>query len=339
MLLNDPQSIDQDDLAEAIERDRRVPRIQFSKPEACRPEILAQVNRCCQRFDTRVQVRFWGHYKREFDFGVLGQIPQVRALIIDVDQASGIEGLESLSNLEELGFGVSEGNNSGLLKLKNLRNLRRLTLLPMPRQNVDLAPLAGFARLEELTLCGQARNIDVLPQLGTVRKLGLSGMRNTVRLDTVRSMTGLETLWVVQGGRSNTNEFANERVTSLRVDRIRGMEEIDLSGFSRLELLAIEDQSKIAVLDLRPLINTLRRLQIFNMKNLDQLVGIEEQTRLESLWQGQTKVDPDQLIGRLPKSIRAVGMMGYAKKQGEQLKERITSLGWEEAKYQGMLGM
>src|SRR5579863_4649656 len=262
-MLSDPQTIDEQAMDDAIHRQGRVPRIQFSGPSAATPEILAQVNHCCRRFGSKVIIRFFGYYKTGLDLRVLEQLPDLRSLIVDVRLAVNLESLRKLAHLEELAIGISEGGDPNLLDSENLFALRRLTLLPTRKSNIDLAPLASFASLEDLTLCGHARNLSVVTKLVTVKKLGLSGIRSVVRLDPVEEMTGLRTLWVVLGGRATTGDFANPHVEQLRIDRIRGLEEIDLSRFPRVMQLCIEDQSKIGVLDVGPLAQQLDRLQIF----------------------------------------------------------------------------
>jgi len=339
MLLFDPRTIDRDRIAAAIEHDGRIPRIQFSNPAACEAATLAQVNDCCIRFGAKVCVRFWSRTPRIFDFKILEQIPAVRALIIDAGESVNVQSLAGLEHLEDLAIGFFDSNGANPLEFDNLTGLRRLTLLPPRKSGFDLAPLARFRAIEDLTLCGHGRNIETLAALDSVQKLGLSSMQRKIPLGVVRSMTGLNNLWVVLGGRCSTDEFANERVYRLRIDQIQGLQEINLNGFPRLELLCIENQASIEALDLGPVGEHLRHLQIFNMKHLTRLAGMDRIKRLETFWLGQCPVDPDHLLERLPRSLRQVALSGYGKTHGEKLKERIRSLGMEEAHYLGMLGM
>jgi hypothetical protein len=339
MLLFDPRTIDQDRIAAAIEQDGQIPRIQFSNPATCTKEILAQVNACCIRFGAKVCVRFWSHKTGIFDFQILEQIPSVRALILDVGESINVRCLAQLESIEDLAIGFLDGDGTNPLEFENLLALRRLTLLPARNSGFNLAPLAGFRALQDLTLCGHGRNVEVLATLDSVRKLGLSSMKRTISLEAVRAMTGLSDLWIVLGGRSSTNQFAHPRVRRLRIDQIQGLHEIDLSGFPSLEQLCIENQSRIDVLDLNPVRKHLRYVQIFNMKTLARLAGIDQMTQLETLWLGQCPIDPDDLLDRLPRCLRQVSLSGYGKIRGEKLKQRIRSMNLEEAHYLGMLGM
>lgn len=269
---------------------------------------------------------------------MLEQIPELRSLIVDVHAATNLEALRGLTRLEDLGIGVFEQNNTNVLEFENLFSLRRLTLLPTRKSNVNLAPLEFYRHLEDLTLCGHGRNINVLAKMSTVRKLGLSGIRGRVRLDSVRAMEGLESLWMVLGGRSSTEEFANPGIERLRIDRVRAMGRIDLSGFPRVVQLCLEDQIGIGALDLLPLKDSLRRLQIFNLSTLEELQGFEKLARVEAIWLGQTKIDPERMIERLPVSVRKATFAGYGRKADARLKEMIQSRGLEDAKYDGSLG-
>jgi hypothetical protein len=58
-----------------------VPRIQFSRAAACTPQVLEQLDQCCQRSGARILVRFFGFCHEEFDVEILRRVPSVRALL------------------------------------------------------------------------------------------------------------------------------------------------------------------------------------------------------------------------------------------------------------------
>lgn len=68
--------------------------------------------------------------------------------------AANIEELNELRHLEELTFGVFEADVSRLLETPSLAGLRKLILVDNRKNDIDLAPLAAFCRLEDLTLGG-----------------------------------------------------------------------------------------------------------------------------------------------------------------------------------------
>lgn len=334
MLLTNPKSIDEAQLAGEIEAGR-LPRVQFSSPEACDPSILAHLNACCERFGPKLFVRFFGYYKAEFDAEVLRYLPAVRALIIHLHSAKNVEFIGQLQHLEELGLGIFEGNYPNILEEPGVQRVQRLILIDNRRNNVDLAPLSRFSNLHELILCGHARHIEVLGSLGGLRRLSLNQIKNSVRFPWICSMAALRDLTILLGGRADIDEVSHSQLNRLRVDRVRGIEHIDLNGFPALCRLHMEDQLRISDIDLTPVHASLRSMTIWNCKNLGQLRGLEQMTKLEFLWIGKTKVDVDAVIRSLPNCLREVTLAGYGKKRNATIKARLQQQGFAPAAYAG----
>jgi hypothetical protein len=333
MRFNNQQNIDEEQLAAIIASNKSIPVIQFSEQSAYDGRVLGILNNLCQRFGAKIQVRFYGHYGGEFDCHWLRQIPEVRSLAIDcLMHAANIDDLNQLHNLEELTFGVYEADLPRLLEMSSLAGLRKLVLVDNRRNNIDLAPLATFSCMENLTLCGHTHHIEALANVGSIRRLALNQIRKNVRLDFIRSMSGLEALSIMLGGRLNLDEVSNERIADLHVIRVRGLEKINLEGFPSLVGLHVEDQLQIKTLGLEPA-TKLRRLTIFNCKQLHVLAGIQVLGQLEHLWLGRTSIDPGKFLALLPKALRAVSLSGYGSKRDQVLKERLRSLGYAEADY------
>jgi len=332
MLLTNPTSIDEARLAAEIEAGR-LPRVQFSSPEACDPSILAHLNACCERFGPKLFVRFFGYYKAEFDTEILRYLPAVRALIIHLHSARNIEFVGQLQHLEELGLGIFEGNYPNILEEPGIQRVERLVLIDNRRNNVDLAPLSRFSNLSELVLCGHARHIEVLGSLGDIRRLSLNQIKNSVRFPWIRSMAALRDLTILLGGRADIDEVSHGELERLRVDRVRGIEGVNLNGFPALCRFHMEDQLRVTEIDLTPVESTLRSMTIWNCKNLEQVRGLERMTKLELLWIGKTKADADAVIRSLPKCLREVTLAGYSKKRDAAIKSRLQEQGFAPASY------
>ena len=190
----DPDSIDVEKVEAVAEGSGSAPRIQFKRSASCTPKVLAELEQCCQRLGARIVVRFFGFYPEEFDAEILRGLPSVRALYIDVQQARNIELLGRLEHLEDLGIGVRHGDYPHILQSPGIQSVERLILIDNRRNNVDLAPLASFSRLADLTLCAHARHIEVLGRLTGVRRLALNQMSKSVRFPWIESMAGLRDL-------------------------------------------------------------------------------------------------------------------------------------------------
>lgn len=334
MLLTNPQSIDEAQLAAEVEAGR-LPRVQFSNPEACDPAVLAQLNACCERFGAKLFVRFFGFYKAEFDAETLRYLPNVRALIIDLANARNIEYLGRLEHLEELGLGVFEGDYPRILEEPGIQRVERLILIDTRRNNVDLAPLDRFPNLTELILNGNSRHIEVLGRLGRLRRLALNQIKKSIRFPWIGSMKGLRDLTILLGGRSDMDEVSHDRLERLRVDRVRGLGSVTFTAFPALSRFHMEDQLQVTGFDLTPVRSSLRWMTVWNCKNFEHLRGIEQMTDLEFLWVGKTKVDAEALIPLLPNCLREVTLAGYGKKRDAAIKARLQERGFAPAGYVG----
>lgn len=334
MILTNPQNIDEVQLGAEIALGR-LPRIQFSNPNAYNPSILAQVNACCKRFGEKLFVRFFTHYKVDFDAEVLKYLPAVQSLVIDVTSAKNLEFIGQLGWLEELVLGVTEGNYQKILEQPGIQRVQRLILINTRRNNVDLAPLVQFPNLTELIINGHTRNIDVLGRLDTIRRLSLNRIKKSVQFPWVREMAGLRDLTILLGGRTDIDEISHDKLERLRVDRLRGLERVNFAAFPALSKFHMEDQLQIEGLDLSPVHSTLRSMTIWNCKNFEYLRGIEKMTRLEFLWVGKTTMDPEPAIAALPSCLREATFAGYGKKRDAALKSRVQERGIAPAGYVG----
>jgi hypothetical protein len=334
MLLTNPQTLDEAQLAAEIDAGKS-PRIQFSNPSAYSSSILAHLNACCERFGAKLIVRFFGFYKVEFDVEILRYLPAVRFLIIDLSIAKNIEYIGQLEHLEELGLGVFEGDYPKILEQPGIQRIKKLILIDTRRNNLDLAPLERFSNLTELVLCAHSRHIEVLANLTGIRVLRLNQIKKSVRFPWIHSMTGLRDLTILLGGRPDIDEVAHDQLERLRVDRVRGVERVNLSAFPSLNKLHIEDQLQVKTLDLIPVRSTLRSMTVWNSKNFEHLRGIEQMTNLDFLWIGKTKLNPEAVIPQLPRCLREVTFAGYGKKRDAAIKALLQEQGFAPAGYVG----
>ena len=334
MRLQNPKSIDEGHLCGLIEENRVVPVIQFSERSTYHDELLADVNRACRRFGSRLHVRFYGHYGGAFDCRTLRLLPYVRSLGLDcLMQALHIEELASLDHLDNLTFGVFEAQVPDLLQTSNLKRLRKLILAPTRKNNIDLAPLGEFQELQELGLCGHARHIEVLAGMHSLRRLALNGIQRKVPVLFLSKMRGLRALTLLLGGRTDLAGVTNEYVELLQILRVNGLTGLDLHGFRRIKELQVEDQLQFLRLDVGPVRDSLERLRVLNCKQLHSIDGLELLDKLNHLWISRTKIDAEALMNRLPANLREFGLFGLGSKRDAALKARIQSLGYAEARY------
>lgn len=304
--INDPLSIDPAEVAAAAaSRERLV--IQFSEPGTYPERLLHAVNEACRLAGSRLQVRFYGHYRSRFDAAVLRHLPDVQNLAADcLMRIENEDEIGRLPKLEHLSLGVFELDRPDVLNSLDLGRLTRLTLIETRKRNIDLAPLAGCRSLAELYINGHAKGIGAIAGLPALRKLTLSAFAKRYDLQFVAAMPSLIDLTLVLGGRQNLDDLASATLETLQVLRVRGVETMgDLARFPALTALRIEDQLQITDLDLNGA--NLERLWLFNCKNLATLHGLDRQQRLREFSASRVALDMDALRDRdWPASTRSV---------------------------------
>jgi hypothetical protein len=331
----DPKSIDEPFIARAFADGASTVVLQFSEESAYNPSVLAEVNEACKRFGSRVNVRFWGHwhYGRHFDCSHLRHIPEVRSLNLDcLEGVSNTAELAHLPNLEEFAFSVFESDLPELLRTESLVELRKLTLGPSRKNNIDLSPLVSYKRLEDISLCAQTSGIESLALLDVVRRLFLISMGKRQPLDFIRTMEGLRSLTIMLGGREDLKDLAHPDIVYLKIERVRGISEVDLKLFPNVKKLRIEDQIRITNLDLSDGPGLLW-LSIANCKSLRNLLKIDCAARLESLHLARTAVEPESLLHDLPKCLKRLSLYGYGNRRDDELQSRIGSMGYSPVEY------
>jgi len=329
----DPKSIDEYLLAQSLTDGASLVVLQFSQESAYNTSILEEVNGACRTFGRKVNVRFYAHYGSRFDCAHLQHLPEVRSLNLDcLDAISNTDELAYLQHLEEFAFGVEDSDLPELLRTPSLMNLRKLIVGSSRKSNIDLSPLAGYKCLGDLSLRAQAHGIESIAHLDTVKRLFFSGMGKREPLHFVRAMKGLVSLTMMLGGRQDFKDLAHSGVVYLEVIRVRGLSEIDLELFPSVEKLRIEVQLQISTLNVTSGPH-LRWLSIANCKTLRHLQGIGSAKRLESLLLSRTAIEPESLLGDLPKCLKRLSLSGYGNRRDDELRSKIESMGYVPAKY------
>lgn len=328
-----PKSIDERRIAQFFSNGVSTVVLQFPDDSDYEARLLEEVNSACKLFGSKLNVRFYGHHSSKFDCGWLRYLPDVRSLNLDcLTSVSNAPEIDRLQNLEEFTFGVFETDLPDLLRFSSLRGVRRLILAESRKNNIDLAPLAQYERLQVLFLNSQTRNIEALGRLNGIKKLLLGSMPKKQQLKFVGAMSGLLSLTLILGGRESLHALAHPGIRHLEVLRVRGVTDIDLSLFPQLEKLSIEDQLHLKYLGLESA-TLMRWLSIWNCKSFRELRGLSGARHLEYLFVGKTSIDPDVVLSTAPESLKHLAITGYGKHKAEELKARIESLGYSLAIY------
>ena len=325
--IQNPKEMDEEQLAALFDTGADTVVLQFVEAAAYNKNLLQRINQACERFGARLNVRFYGHYGSEFDCQNLSYLPSVRSLNLDcLMKAVNLEALYELTELEEFVFGVFEADVPRLLEDKAFFRVRRLCLSETRKKNIDLAPLSTYRYLENLFLNSHSRHIESLAGMQSLQKLSLGGIGRSQKLDFIGSIIGLKTLTYILGGRDNVNELAHDGPVDLELLRVRGLSDVNLKHFPRLERLKIEDQLQLRELDINP-VPQLQRLWIFNCKKLERLHGITEARSLGSILIGQTALELETIFSNIPPSVRGLSLHGPSRVANDKLQDRIKALG------------
>lgn len=308
--------------------------IQFSKP-GFTPKLLRELDGLCQRFGTALEVRFYGFYHGQaFDAACLAHLPHVQWLSVDcLTAATSLDALSRLAHLRRLSVGILDLDRPDLLAHLPLEQLTELRLCETRKNLLDLAPLARCRHLERLHLADHTRNFDVLAQLSTVQQLSLRSIpKRQASLAALNSMPSLRDLTVILGGRDHLDELHLPHLTDLAVIWVRGLTALgDLSRFPALRKLRVEDQLRLAALDLAPASPALEHLCVINCKGLRTLGPLQHLSRLHTLRIFKTALDADAFLrAGLPATLKTFHFYTGKKSLDEPLKARLAALGYNQ---------
>lgn len=304
--IQDPKILSPVEIAKECENRGRLI-VQFSRPEAYTPAILAALNEACGLVKDRLQVRFYGHYGGHFDAMVLRHLPDTRNLAVDCLTAiQNEEEIGRLPNLRALDFGVFELDRPDFLRTIELRHLAQLSLGENRKRNFDLSPLADCMSLDSLFIQGHSKGIDGLECVPRLRTLTLSGYAKKHELNFVKGISTLRELKLILGGRADVDDLSSKSLETLQIIRVQGLATMgDLSRLPALSALRIEDQIQLKRVDLNGA--DLKRLALINCKNLVELPGLETQDQLREFSAFRVALDLDGLRDReWPSATRSV---------------------------------
>ena len=327
--INDPSVVSSRDIQRILDGGRS-PTVQFSRPGYSR-RLLQSLNRLCIEFGAQLEVRFYGHYGADFDATALAELPDVRRLSIDcLEQISNENHLLRLACLEQLSFGVYRFDKPNFLGGFAFENLTELSLSGTAKGNFDLSPLINCRHLTDLFIQGHTKNIDVVATLRRLKSLRLSGMPKKLQLSFVNDVATLRSLSLLFGSRSTIDEISHGLLEDLNITWVRGLESLGpLRRFPKLRVLHVKDQLQlrsISVVD-----PPLRELSVINCKNLEEIMGLESQTRLEHFRASRTKLNLDALLARAwPKSMKILALYSGSEKWNRAAREILDSRGYAE---------
>jgi hypothetical protein len=327
--INNPTSVSRREIDAILARGWR-PTIQFVEAGAP-PRLLRDVNDLARHYGDRLEVRFYGLYGEVFDAAILAHLPDVQHLSVDcLTHIRNARRIGELARLKKLSFGVFRDEDAAILEAFPLEQLTELTLGDNLRKNLDLAPLARARNLTDLRVEGHTRGLPVIAGLPHLTRLFLNGIAKRQDLAFLSAAPALRELSLILGGRPSLDEFSHPGLTDLSVIRVQGLATLgDLARFPSLQSLVVEDQIRLASLDLAGA--SLERLVLMNCKTLASVPGLDAQLRLRELRVARTALDLDALLARdWPATMRVLGLYSGSAKWNAAARAALDARGYKE---------
>lgn len=329
--IDNPQNITQEEIEEIISAGKN-PIIQFS--EACYSiNLLKKIDGLCDIYKEELEVRFYGHYGQSFDANVLGYLPNVKNLSMDcLQHIENHEKIGELRSLSELSFGVFYFEDKDFLSRLNLKILKKLVIGENKKKNINLSYISECESLEELYIVGHTKNIKSLSSLSKLKLLSLGSIGKKQDLNFVNEISSLESLILILGGRDSIEEVVNENLKEIKIIRVRGLERLgDLSRFTNISSLQIEDQIKINDIIFTKELARLSDLKVITCKSLTHLTGLKHLINLSNLRISGTNLEVAEILTEeVPENLKVFAFYTGKAKKNKEIRNLLDSRGYSE---------
>ncbi len=303
-------------------------RIQFSEADTYDDARIGVVDEICRSAGQSVSVRFYGHNSSVIDCAMVAKLTACCSLFLDCQKPLvNLEAIAEMQPLQTFGIKIFEANCDQVLRYPSVQAASKLFIGTNRRTDWNLQLLGDFANLRSLNVGGQHKNIEVLGEMGNIQSLWLHSIPRKSALAFVSDMAGLKQLKLMLGGRENIDEVSHVHLDELEVIWVKGLTHLNGSAFPAIRTLRVEDQAKIAYLDLRGSPD-LRNVHISNCKALKQ-INIEGSENLASLFIGKTAIDSEAfLASSLPPALTAFDLCGYGLRRDAEIEAILRSRGY-----------
>jgi hypothetical protein len=199
-------------------------------------------------------------------------------------EATGVEFIESLTNIERLSVGIYRLESFDFLLSVNPERLTHLRLGATFSKKPRLKVLERFSSIQQLYVERQNKDTDVIGELKLLQDLTL----RSITVPSLGFLNDLPKLWSLDiklGGTTNLGALASIKgVKYLELWQIKGLNDLspiaEMFGLQYLYLQALRNVERLP--DLSRL-TALRRIVLDNMKGLTDLTSLATAPALEEL--------------------------------------------------------
>lgn len=280
-----------------------------------------------------ILLRIYGFYGLTCDLAILPRLGRLRHLRVDcLMNATGIQHVEHLQNLDSLNVGIFSLDNFDFLSLLPT-TVSGIGLGATKSKKPRLGLLGRFGRLNKLYIESQQKDIEVLSELKTLEDVTLRSV-STDNLEYLRKIPNLTSVDIKLGGIRDLSALQEKAsIRYLELWMIRGLTDISvISTLYGLQFLFLQSLKHIRALPDLSKLNKLRRIYMEDMKSLADILSLETVISLEDLAHvGNHKFTPDDygFLTRMPNIRTAIIGFGSQKKF-DVMKAKLRAAGIQE---------
>jgi len=277
-----------------------------------------------------VELRVYGSYFSACDLSFLSEMTNVRRFSADcLRQASGIEHVAALINLESLSIGIFDLESFEFLERLPNTTLRELSLSATKSKKPSLAPLARFDQLRRLYLEGQQKDLEVISQLTMLEDLTLRSI-SVDGLEFLRDLSRLWSLDIKLGGSHNLAALEGMAgIKYLELWQVRGLNDISVvSTLTGLQFLFLQSLPNISTIPDLSRLRALRRVYLENMTGLKDIRSFAAAPAIEEFIHVSARgMEPDQYLELLKKPTLRRILVGFGSRRKNKVLSRPGSAG------------
>ncbi|MEQ8532249.1 MAG: hypothetical protein RIB86_10380, partial [Imperialibacter sp.] len=265
---------------EELASDSKVQLIQFSNP--LKINEIDQLEKLVFSRRPDIALRIYGHYGHRCDLTFIERLPSLRKVSADcLMDATGIEVVTQLENLEMLGVGIFNLDNFSFLEKIN-PNVTKLLLHQTRSKKPNIESISRFEKIRFLYIEGQEKGIESIRNLTNLEEVVL----RSISTKDVSYLTHLPKLWSVDiklGGIENLDAIATlPQIKYLELWQIRGLSDLSfVAKLKTLQNLFLQSLKQLSALPNLSDCTSLRRLYLENLKGLKDLSSLKSVPNLE----------------------------------------------------------
>lgn len=288
---------------ESLIHDPDIKYVQTSVPAPL--ETWDAINRTLLIQRPDIELHVYGFYNETCNLSFLQRLENIKRLSVDcIQNATGIENISALRNLESLSIGIFNLENLNFLQDLDHEKITDLALAATRSERPDLSCLSQFINLKNLYLEGQQKGIESISALNNLEKLVLHSI-SVANLDFIKDLPSLWSMDIKFGGTKNLTALAEkDSIKYIGLWQVQGMDDISvISAMTGLQYFLLQSLPRIISIPDLSWLKDLRRVYLENLKGLKDVSGIEAAPALEEFIHVAAQgMHPSQYEGILKKA-------------------------------------